>query len=323
MRDLVVLLAALVLWVGLLQVPNLGLAGFVPGQTAWDTIFENDPDNTDTVSEGDDHIRQTKTLIRNRAEVEHGWGTGLGEGVDDTGRHREGSAQCFYQAGAPTDLAAADTAGLTALDATDDGRCWIDSDTGELWVWSGADWNTAIGPSGRQTVWLPAASMFPATTSGATGPTQIEIVAGQPELLVLEFLEADDSFAQFQIKMPQSWDAGPILFGPVFTPETALDAQVVVFTLSCLSLANGETINQAFPAPTSLTSGALTESINDQVDLTPVAHTPLGPAASAAAKGETLWCRLGRDVAAVDTSDDNLRVIGMWLLYDTDAPTDD
>ena len=53
--------------------------------------------------------------------------------------HKEGSARGYYASGAPT----VRPDGSTALGAGDDGRIWVDSDTNELYVWSGSAWVAA------------------------------------------------------------------------------------------------------------------------------------------------------------------------------------
>ena len=130
------LLAAMLVVGGGKWLTTLATAGFNTSPVAWDTTWENDPDNTDSVSLGDDHIRQLKQELSDRLDVEHDISTQSG-GTDtaDTGRHREGSAVVFFQAAAPTVLDVADDDSSTALD---DGRLWVDSDTNILQVYDAA-----------------------------------------------------------------------------------------------------------------------------------------------------------------------------------------
>lgn len=114
--------------------------------TPWDAGYEADPDGaTDLISEGDDQLRQLKSENRERLEVEHNFGAAS---TTDTGLHSIGSARCFVQATAPTDINSGTAArgqynsstGLpagTALTTTETssgtqdigaGRCWIDTD---------------------------------------------------------------------------------------------------------------------------------------------------------------------------------------------------
>jgi hypothetical protein len=112
--------------------------------------YEDDPEAGDPLGQGDDHIRELKEQIRERAEVEHHWGT---DHTDDTGLHKVGSSRCYAQSAAPTTLPDSKTdhvpgtggqTGVSNLntDATagaEDvglGRCWIDTDDMTVYTYS-------------------------------------------------------------------------------------------------------------------------------------------------------------------------------------------
>lgn len=135
-------IVACLMFVGLMVWPVVSL-----GQVSiWDAAFEADPAAGDPVSEGDDHIRQTKENVRYRSEVESWHGDTAP--AWDNGLHRLGSARCFMDTADPTvltngmsDFEYGGGAGETDLDnvssnsggATDDtdvghGRCYIDID---------------------------------------------------------------------------------------------------------------------------------------------------------------------------------------------------
>lgn len=122
---------------------------------AWNASpYEANPTATDSVGQGDDHMRTLKQEIRDRARVEHDWGSDNQDATTDNqndGRHREGSARVFFETTAPTDataLAERDRSGSRTLD---DGRVFIDSDTtpvNHLWVWDdsgGGAWEEVDG----------------------------------------------------------------------------------------------------------------------------------------------------------------------------------
>lgn len=129
----------------------------------WDlATFEASPANSDQVSQGDDKIRELKENIRDRAEVEHLWGT-ISTGGDN-GRSREGNARVFYDNSEPSALSnsVTDTAGSGALD---EGRLWRDANDGDLKVYSGSAWVQAFTTL-RGTVNFLDTPRF-ATTAGA------------------------------------------------------------------------------------------------------------------------------------------------------------
>ena len=96
----------------------------------WTTGYHSEPDGaTDPGSVLDDELQTLKALIRERAAIEHDWGTSsFSGGFQDSGRHTNGSARAFAQNTAPTTLLKPDgTAGNTLTSALDGGRLWIDT----------------------------------------------------------------------------------------------------------------------------------------------------------------------------------------------------
>lgn len=125
---------------GMLMGLALVVSGLLLGVT-WNASWEAIPDGaTALASDIDTFIKDFKTEVRQRVEVEHKFGNGS---TDDNGLHELGSARCFAQNAAPTDIARAQYNSAAGADAgttlsteeigpsTDDigkGRCWIDLD---------------------------------------------------------------------------------------------------------------------------------------------------------------------------------------------------
>lgn len=123
---------------------------FMVGVT-WDASFEAIPSNSESVSLGDDRIRDFKAEVRERAEEEHCWAApGTGCPVTDNGFHREGSAAGFVQNAAPTAL---NNPAGTALGANHEGRIWLDGD--------GPDNTGSTADDNRISVWNGSAWVFP------------------------------------------------------------------------------------------------------------------------------------------------------------------
>ena len=76
-------------------------AAFNPSPVGWDASFEADPTSTDSVSLGDDALRQIKLEVSNRLETEMDFGE-FDNVTTDTGRLLEGAARAFVQSAAPT-----------------------------------------------------------------------------------------------------------------------------------------------------------------------------------------------------------------------------
>ena len=98
----------------------------------YNAAFEASPAGADNPKYGDDKIREFKTELRLRLDHEHV----CKDSTPTTGGvHREGSAKVFYQSTEPTNKPDS-TDGV--LDADDDGRIWVDSDTTEMKVFDGS-----------------------------------------------------------------------------------------------------------------------------------------------------------------------------------------
>ena len=152
---------------------SAGTHGNFPGTTAASLI--------------DDHARNARQELRYRMEVEHFVGVQDGTS-DDNGLHRVGSARCYVQATPPTTLndshstaaitdydntsapgAGNDSGGAgledgatTSADAIEDdighGRCWIDTDDYQMYIFVGeAGDNT---PSTVADGWIPVSQRF-------------------------------------------------------------------------------------------------------------------------------------------------------------------
>lgn len=107
--------------------------------TTWDTSYEASPAGGDSPTSGDDEMRSTKLAIRERAELEHIWGTG--EASAGHGWHREGSAKAYFQDAAPTNRP--DNA--TSLTSDDAGRLWFDdNDSDRFYFYTGSTWTSAL-----------------------------------------------------------------------------------------------------------------------------------------------------------------------------------
>jgi len=159
--------------------------------------------------------------------------------------------------------------------------------------------------------------MYGSETNGADAQ-QVETTALRPDLKVLDYDPSTSEFAQFAITFPKSWDLGTVTFIPTWTPGNT-DTGDCLWSLSGLSVAEGETADTAFSAPqTSLDAGIGT-----------VEDIQMGPESSAItiagtkADGNQVFFQLERN--ADDGTDDftgDARLLGIQLFYTTDAAND-
>jgi hypothetical protein len=115
---------------------------FVAAYTSWTTGFEATPSGSDSVSQGDDRIRELKENTRNRLNMEHWWDTS----TNNQGHHREGSANLWYRAPCPTaDLTANPDGTASTFGTPDVGKACINSTDQSMAVWNGSAYTAAIG----------------------------------------------------------------------------------------------------------------------------------------------------------------------------------
>ena len=114
----------------LLGAASLGLIA-----TTWSAGWESLPQGSELASNLDTRIQEFKAEVRRRASVEMIWGNG----TDDNGLMRQGSARVFGGNAPPTDMvgpgqynSAAGTFGSTALTTTEQGGA-VDVGVGRLW----------------------------------------------------------------------------------------------------------------------------------------------------------------------------------------------
>ena len=199
-------------------------------------------------------------------------------------------------------------------DATDSGNTKKDTVQGVIDLVHGAT-------VGVQTIWIPAVAMYPTTTAGCDSLAQVETGAGPPptpELKTLDFPDGADSYAQFSIAMPKSWDEGTITF-QTYWSVAGTNTGTVGFTLSAVALSSTEVCTTAFGTAVANTPLAATGTISDLMvnavsGAVTVGDTP--------AEGDQIFFQVLRDVS-VDTQTSPARLHGIKLYFTTDAENDD
>ena len=78
---------------------------------------------------------------------------------------------------------------------------------------------TGVKKVGLETIYVPAAAMYPNTTAGCADLEQVELSNG-PELKCLDFAADADDFAQFTVAFPKSWNEGTVTFQALMETST-------------------------------------------------------------------------------------------------------
>ena len=172
-----------------------------------------------------------------------------------------------------------------------------------------------VATTGKQTMWVPAVSMYPETTAGAE-LTQTELTAHNPEIKSMDYDPTTMEFAQFAVSFPKNWDEGVVTFQVFFSPS-ATDTGTCSCNLAGVSIANDVDIDASFG--TAVASTPLAGS-GTQDDLMVSAESANVTITNAAADTTTFF-QLIRDVGT-DTNTGDMRVLGIKIFYTTDAAND-
>jgi hypothetical protein len=204
------------------------------------------------------------------------------------------------------------------------------TNSGTITITDGADGNINIAPNGngvvqadgsavkvagKETIWVPAISMYPNTTNGAEA-AQVELSNG-PELKVLDFDKDSDEFAQFAVAFPKSWNEGTVTFQAFFT-ATSTDTGTTAWGLSAVALADNGDLNTAFGTQVVATAKAHSGTSND---LDVAAESGAVTIAGSPSTDEYVFFQVSRDVSADDLNAD-ARLLGIKLFFTTDAAND-
>ena len=175
--------------------------------------------------------------------------------------------------------------------------------------------NSPVKVAGLETIYVPAAAMYPNTTNGASDLEQVELSNG-PELKCLDFAAAADANAQFTVAFPKSWDESSLYFQAFFT-VTGTDTGTVAWGLSGVAFADNADLNAVFGTNVVATAKAHSGTSND-LNITEVSPTVT---VSGAAVDTMTYFQIMRDVTA-DSQTGDARLLGIKLFFSTNAAND-
>ena len=178
------------------------------------------------------------------------------------------------------------------------------------------EWSSASS-AGLSTIWIPAVAMYPTTTTGCNALAQVEVTALRPELKSLDFPVAADSYAQFAIAFPKSWDRLALQY-QTYWSVTGTDVNTVVFTLAAVAMSSDDPFGANFGTAVPNTALAHSGTANDLMvnvksnDVT-VDGSP--------AENDQVFFQIARDVSA-GTQPADVRLLGVKLFFTTNAEND-
>jgi len=176
--------------------------------------------------------------------------------------------------------------------------------------------SSAVKVAGKETIYVPAAAMYPNTTNGCASLAQVELSNG-PEIKVLDFDASSDENAQFTVAFPDSWNEGTVTFQAFFT-VTGTNTGTVAWGLSGVAVADDDSCNTAFGTNVVATAKAHSGTSND-INVT--AESGAVTIAGSPSTSEFVFFQVMRDVSADNQSGD-ARLLGIKLFFTTDAKND-
>jgi len=175
----------------------------------------------------------------------------------------------------------------------------------------------AVKIAGTETMWVPAAAMYGATTNGADAQ-QVETTATRPDMKVLDFDAGTDEFAQFSVAFPKSWNEGTITYQVYWTPASTNTGNCI-FGLQGVSCGDSDTIDIAYGTAINITDAGIGTVEDQQVSAVSSAVTIAG----SPAVDQLTYFQLFRDAdAGGDTFSADARVLGIKIFFTTDAAND-
>ena len=172
----------------------------------------------------------------------------------------------------------------------------------------------AVKIAGKETIWVPAAAMYAATTNGADSE-QVETTATRPDMKVFDFDASTKQYVQFTIAMPKSWNEGTLTYQVYWAPSTTNTGNAI-FGLQGVACADGDTIDVAYGTAIEVTDAGIGTVEDQQITAESSAMTVAGSPAA----GEQSYFQLYRDAAdGSDTFTSECRVLGIKLFFTTDA----
>lgn len=172
-------------------------------------------------------------------------------------------------------------------------------------------------PYGKQSVWVPATAMIQRVTNGPSVGLA-EMSSNKNMVRTLDFDTTTQEFAQFDIRMPKSWDESTVTFIPAWSHAATTTNFGVVWGLDAVAVSDDDAMDVAFgTAQTSTDTGGTTNDSyqGPESSAITIAGTP--------AAGDLVMFRIHRDPSnGSDTMAIDARLHGVLLLYTNDTTSD-
>lgn len=168
-----------------------------------------------------------------------------------------------------------------------------------------------------KTIWVPARSMVARTSNGAASGT-VEMSTNKLMVSSFDFDAAALEYVQFSVRMPKSWDGGGFAASFSWSHAATTTNFGVCWGVQALAIGNDDALDVPFGTAQFVTDTGGTTNDLYITDETPVV-VPAGPAA----KRDFVTFQAYRNATdGADTLAIDARLMGITLLFKTDATTD-
>lgn len=170
---------------------------------------------------------------------------------------------------------------------------------------------------GKQTVYIPASAMLPATTNGPS-TAQLESSTNKLNYPTLDFDGTTQEYAHFQVAFPKGWNEGVITF-KAFWATTNASTNGVAWGLQGIAASDGDTIDTAFGSAVYVVDNAQTSAAKLYIS----AESGNVTIGGSPAEGDLVYFRVTRDPSnGSDDMTQDARLIGIQLYFTTDTSHD-
>lgn len=171
--------------------------------------------------------------------------------------------------------------------------------------------------AGVQTIYVPAGAMTPRGTNGAA-PGSGETATNKVMRRTLDFDPSTAEYAQFQVRMPKSWNLGTVTAEFQWSHPTTTTNFAVVWGIQGVALSDTDALEVAFGTAQTVTDTGATadvQYISGATNAITIAGTP--------AAGDVVVFQVYRDAASgSDSLAVDARLHGVTIFYTTGANTD-
>lgn len=169
---------------------------------------------------------------------------------------------------------------------------------------------------GKQTLWIPAGAMLPRTSNGCGSIANTETTTNKVNVRSMSYANAVDNFAQFNVKMPKSWDKGAITARFFWFSAAIGNSGTAIWGLQGLALQNASTLDTAYG-----TIQTVTQTLGAANALQVTGDTPAITIGNSPAGEDWVSFQVKRS-GTTDTLNQPALLIGVQLILNANAQDD-